>query len=99
MPYKNHISSFESLITPHKETRAGFIALALEKSKKAAPFVEEAKTLKALALKAEQPEDLLSMPDIQNSLLAASGISDKAKARLKDQDKRAAIINLIENIL
>ncbi len=30
MPFKNHLESYEDLITPYEETRAGFIALALE---------------------------------------------------------------------
>ena len=29
--YKDHLNSWESLITPYEQTRAGFVALALEK--------------------------------------------------------------------
>ena len=43
MPFRNHLASQRSLITPYEETRAGFISLALEKNRKATPFVEEAK--------------------------------------------------------
>ena len=63
MPDKNHLKTYQSLITPYEETRAGFITLALEKGKKAAPFVEEAKTLKALAQKVVHPKDLLNILD------------------------------------
>ena len=31
MSFNNHLTSYEDLITPYEETRAGFIALALEK--------------------------------------------------------------------
>ena len=99
MPHNNHLDSYESLITPYEETRAGFISLALEKNRKATPFVEKAKALKAIAVKAKIPEDLLSISEIQSSLLTAAGISDKAKNHLQDKDKREAIVGLIENFL
>jgi hypothetical protein len=62
--YKDHLSSSNCLVTPHEETRAGFISLALEKNRKASPFVEEAKVLRVLALKASKPQDLLSASNI-----------------------------------
>jgi type II restriction enzyme len=99
MPHHNHLDSYESLITPYGEIRAGFISLALEKNRKATPFVEEAKALKAIAGKAKNPKDLLNFDEIEISLLTASGISDKAKNHLRDEDKREAIIGLIENFL
>ncbi len=99
MSYKNHLISHESLITPYEETRSGFISIALEKNKYATPFVEEAKVLKVIALKAESPRDLLDMNHIQESLLTAAGISEKARKYLTDEDKRVAITKLIENFL
>ena len=99
MPHNSHLKSYKSLITPYEETRAGFISLALEKNRKATPFVEEAKALKAVAEKAKKPKDLLNFDEIQNSLLTASGISDKAKNHLRDEDGKKAINDLIENFL
>lgn len=99
MPFNNHIKSYQDLVTPYEEVRAGFIALALEKNKKATPFVEEAKALKAFASKAKSPQDLLNLNEIESSLLTAAGISDKAKNHLKDEDKKEAIKGLIENFL
>ena len=95
MPFNNHLKSYECLITPYEETRAGFISLALEKNRKSTPFVEEAKALKVLAAKAKTPKELLRI----NSLLTAAGISDKAKNHLQDKDKKKAIAGLIENFL
>jgi type II restriction enzyme len=46
MDYKNHISCFEDLITSYNETRAGFIFIALEKNRIAAPFINEARALR-----------------------------------------------------
>lgn len=99
MPFNNHLNSYEDLVTPYEEIRAGFIALALEKNKKATPFVEEAKALKVFASKAKTPKDLLSIKEIENSLLTAAGISDKAKNYLQNDDKKKAIQGLIENFL
>jgi len=99
MPFTNHLKSYESLITPYEETRAGFISLALEKNRKATPFVEEAKALKVFASKAKIPRDLLKISEIKNSLLTASGISDKAKNHLQEDDKQEAIKGLIKNFL
>ena len=99
MPFKNHLESYEDLITPYEETRAGFIALALEKNRTATPFVEEAKALKVFASRAKTPKGLLKISEIQDSLLTAAGISDKAKTHLQGEDKKEAIKGLIENFL
>ena len=99
MPFKNHLKSYEDLITPYEETRAGFIALALEKNRTATPFVEEAKALKVFASRAKTPKELLGINEIQNSLLTAAGISDKAKTHLQAKDKQEATKGLIENFL
>jgi hypothetical protein len=95
----SHLISYNDLITPYEETRAGFIALALEKNKKATPFVHEAKVLKVLAAKAINPHELLQIREIENSLLTAAGISDKAKKYLQESDKKEAIHGLIKNFL
>ena len=99
MPFNNHLKSHEDLITPYEETRAGFIALALEKNRTATRFVEEAKALKVFASRAKTPKELLEISEIQDSLLTAAGISDKAKTHLQGEDKKEAIKGLIENFL
>ncbi len=99
MPFNNHLKSYEDLITPYEETRAGFIALALEKNRTATPFVEEAKALKVFASRAKTPKELLEISEIQDSLLTAAGVSDKAKTHLRKGDKQEAIKGLIENFL
>ena len=35
MPVPEHLASYEDLVTPYAATRAGFIALALERNKEA----------------------------------------------------------------
>ena len=99
MPFNDHLKSSADLITPHEETRAGFISLALEKNNTATPFVQEAKVLRVFASRAEAPKQLLQMNEIQESLLTAAGVSDKAKMHLHEADKQEAISGLIENFL
>ena len=99
MPYTKHLSSYKSLITAHEDIRAGFISLALEKNKEATPFIEEAKALKIIAGKAIKPNQLIEIKEIQESLLTASGISEKAKKYLKEKDKKQAIRELVESFL
>lgn len=99
MSFNKHLNSYEDLITPYEETRAGFITLALEKNRAATPFVEETKALKALASRAKTPNELLEISEIQDSLLTAAGVSDKAKTHLREENKKEAIKRLIENFL
>jgi hypothetical protein len=99
MPFNNHLKSYENLITPYEETRAGFISLALEKNRKATPFVNEAKALKIFASRAKKPKELLQINEIQNSLLTAAGVSDKARNHLQENDRKEAIKGLIETFL
>lgn len=96
---RKFIKSASSLVTPYKQTRAGFIALALEKNKLGTPYVEEAKVLKIESSKAKTPNELLQLDSIRSALLTASGISDKANNYLTNQHKREAIHNLIKNFL
>lgn len=97
--YLQHIKSDEDLVTSYEARRAGFVALALEKNRRASPFVEQARSLKTTALTAKKPSDLLKIKDIQIALLTAAGISDKAFVHLQEKDKQDAISGLIENFL
>lgn len=97
--YNNCINSYTDLITTREQTRAGFIEVALEKNRKALPYIEDAKTLKSYAQKANTPMDLLTMSNIRNGLLTASGLSDKSLKYFSDDDKLDAINKLIEKFL
>ena len=97
--YRRHLSSSEQLVTPYEKVRAGFVALALERNRRATPFVDQARVLKASASKVSRPTQLLNLPDIRTALLAAAGISDKAAGHMKEQDKTEAIQVLIGEFL
>lgn len=97
--YLQHLTRSEDLITGYQATRSGFVALALEKNRRATPFIEQARTLKLFASQATIPTDLLAITDIQPALLTAAGLSDKAIKYLEIQDKIDAIQGLIKNFL
>ncbi|MBI2486718.1 MAG: restriction endonuclease [Deltaproteobacteria bacterium] len=98
-PYLEHLTSSYDLVTTYEAIRAGFVALALEKNRRATPFIAQARALKVSASKARTPADLVNMSDIQPALLTAAGLSDKAATHLQPQDKAEAIQGLIKNFL
>ena len=99
MKTNRHVNKLEDLITSREQTRAGFIEAALEKNHKAKPYIEQAKTLRSLASDVEAPKDLLAIKEIRNSLLTASGLSDKAFKYFDENDKTEAITKMIKEFL
>ena len=99
MPYLRHLSTSADLVTAPEEIRAGFVALALEKSRRATPFIEQARALKVSAMSAKCPNDLLEIEGIQPALLTASGFSGKAIKHTEKTVKTAVIQSFIEKVL
>jgi type II restriction enzyme len=99
MPYRRHLKSSSDLVTTYEETRAGFVALALERSRRATPMVEEARALQARASQATSPASLLRIKGISIALLTAAGVSGKAAGHMLPEDKTDAIKGLIKNFL
>ena len=95
----NIIQKSTDLVTSREQTRAGFIAFALEKNRRSTPIIESAKSLKVLASKAKTAKDLLKITEIQPALLTAAGLSDKAVNHFTEDDTIKAISGLIENFL
>ncbi|WP_420265729.1 AvaI/BsoBI family type II restriction endonuclease [Candidatus Magnetominusculus dajiuhuensis] len=98
-PYREHLSSGVDLQTNYPAYWAGFVSLALERNRRATPFVDEARKLKAVASRAKSTGDLLQMKEIHNALLTAAGVSDKASRHLEQSNKIEAIAGLIANFL
>ncbi len=98
-PYQRHLRSSDDLVTTYEAVRAGFIALALEKSRRASPLIAEARALQAAASRAKSPTDLLTISEIKAGLMIAAGLSDKALSHLLPDDKDKAINNLINDVL
>lgn len=99
MKYNRFIKESNDLVTRKENTRKGFIMFAFEKSKRAIPYVEQAKILKFEAEKANSPIELLNIPSIRPALLAASGLSDKSMKYFSENDMEEAIKELIHNFL
>jgi len=96
----NHIiNTPEDLVTSREQTRAGFIAFALEKNRRSTPIIENAKSFKVLASNAKTAKDLMKITEIHPALLTAAGLSDKAVNYFTEEDKDKAILGLIENFL
>ncbi len=99
MPYLRHLSTSIDLITAPEEIRSGFVALALERSRRATPFVEQARALKVAAMRVNHPNELLGIEGIRVALLTAAGFSEKATKQTKEKDHIVAIQNFIEKFL
>lgn len=99
MAYHNHLTSSSDLVTPHEKTRAGFVALSLERNRRATPFVDQARSLKTIASQVLTPAALINITEIQPALLAAAGVSDKAASHMLPQNKLEAIQGLIKEFL
>ncbi len=97
--YNKHLHSSSDLITTYEAIRAGFVALALEKNRRATPHVAQARALREAASQATIPVDLLNIKNIEAGLLTASGLSDKALRYFLAEDKTEAIKGLIKNFL
>lgn len=95
----SNISKWQDLVTTHEQTRKGFIDAALEKNRRAKPYIVSANNLRHFAMQAKTPEDLLSIPQIRKGLLTASGLSDKALGHFTEEDKIVSINELIKNFL
>jgi hypothetical protein len=97
--HRNHIQSSDDLVTTYEATRAGFVALALEKNRRASPYVAEARALQEAASQVENSAGLLKLKGIEMGLLTAAGLSDKSLTHLMPEDKIEAINGLIRNFL
>ena len=94
-----YITSLEDLITTHEQTRAGFLAIALEKNLVGDPYVKQASAFKAMVSHTEYPEDFLTMPNIRPFMLTAAGLSEKSLQYLNADDHVFVIKELINNFL
>lgn len=86
MAFNSFITSADTLVTTHEQTRAGFLSIALEKNKVGDPYVKNALAFKAMVAHTKSPDEFLSMPQIRPFLLTASGLSEKSMQYLTTAD-------------
>ncbi len=92
------IKSAGDLQTKHRAICDGFLAQALQKTKKAEPFVEEAKVFYEALKKVKSVEELLSLSKYRNNLASACGFSDKAHSQLTEAELSGAIKKVLTRI-
>ena len=93
------ITNPQSLVTSHEATRNGFLRIAFDKNRIGTPYIDNARAFRAFTSNVTSANDLLNIREVNAFLVAASGISDKASAYFTEDDKIAAIRDLIENFL
>lgn len=95
----SYITSLEDLITTHEQTRAGFLAIALEKNMVGDPYVKQALAFKSMVSHTKGPDDFLTMPSIRPFMLTAAGLSEKSLQHLNSEDHTMVIKELINKFL
>lgn len=93
------ITSVDSLVTTHEQTRAGFLAIALEKNVVGDPYVKQALAFKAMVEHTKSPDDFLNIHTIRPFLLTAAGLSEKSLQYLNNDDYTVVIRELIDKFL
>lgn len=99
LPYQRHLRKSEALVTTQDARRKGFVAAAIEKSRLAGSFLEEARILKVKASRIRKPRSLLQDKDLRWGLLTAAGISEKAATHVVESDILAILDEFITNFL
>lgn len=93
-----NVNTPNDLQTTHTETVKGFIAQAQAKTTKASAHIVEAQRLMAALQHMNTIQQVTTIPDIQDSLTAASGISDKARKHLTAADIQSSLTQIIGSI-
>ena len=99
MPYQISVPDAASLITDQADTTAGFIKMALERSRRATPHVQEARALQAAAAALPTVRQLLAEPALQSALLTAAGVSDKDNKYFTAADRQRAVTEFVDSYL
>ena len=97
--YRDHLNGAEDLVTTYEQRRAGFVAMALERGRRAVPHIAEARALKVVAENLARPGDLLQLQRIRDALVVAAGVSEKASGHFDDGDKAEAVSRLVREFL
>lgn len=87
MPWKTVIRSPADLVTTPEATRAGFAEQATAKAVAAQPFVERAMALKLAIATINDVEKLIQLTEHRESIVAACGLSIKARGYLKAEEE------------
>ena len=99
MPLPSHLKRSDDLVTSQGATRAGFLALAIERNRLSTPLVAQGQAFKTEASHAGTIEQCVANGDLRPAILTAAGVSDKAKGHFTDIEKDAAIKDLVDKYM
>lgn len=94
-----YISGSKDLETTYKETKIGFLSIALRKSKEAVHYLNLASAFRTIVDEYENPIDLISNEDITISMCEAAGVSTKARGYLQPEDTKEILTDFVEEYL
>lgn len=94
-----HIKISNDLVTKHEDIRKGFLNQAIIKGKISDEFVERAKEFRVALENVDKVEDVLSLSDFQEELMAAAGFSQKAQSHLSSKEIKSSIKKVFNKIL
>jgi len=92
------IKSAMDLQTEHRAICDGFLAQALQKTKKAKPFVKNAEAFYRWLKNVKSVEELLVSSKYGNDLVSACGFSDKARSQLTREELNIATRKVLNSI-
>ncbi len=91
------IKKSKDLQTSHRSICDGFLAVALLKTEKAKPYIEEAKDFYKALKKVKSVDELLLM-NYRDALISACGFSDKARAKLTNEELDTSVKQVLDRI-
>ncbi len=94
-----HVKNPIDLQTTYDETKSGFLSIAIRKSKEACFYIEKAKAFKKIVSDYSDPNELIKIGNIKDSLCEAAGVSTKARAYLKPKDIELILSEFSEEFL
>lgn len=97
MSWRTVIASASDLETTREATRAGFLEQVAAKARKADPYIEKALALRDALEAVSDVEKLLQLAEHRESIVAACGLSIKARGHLKADEE--ALITQTLNLL
>lgn len=93
-----YIQKSKDLQTNRRTICDGFLSVALLKTEKARPYIEEANKFHKALKGTKSVADLLLLTEYRNALISACGFSDKAKSKLTSGELNFAIKQVLERI-
>ncbi len=100
MRNNEYVYDASSLVTSHEARRAGFLEIALHRSREATQYIDCAKALHAnIKQHTKCASEILGLGNIRAEILAAAGISAKALAQLSEADKESIAKDFVDRVL